>query len=326
MASLSARDTGDRTRKSRSLFYPSGPITARHTKGREWLLPDEPGQSKPLAWCKSGAPTYESRISSVPSTRGEVLPALIIPDSSRLACKAMRSLRRDLNGLLDSSKDGSNGQLSAVAALLTPGEKPGGQKKALKPREPDDLSDDELWESIGKSSGAGKLHKYIKFTPLAMRSKDADAVQLGHIGFRSGGANVSVAGAVGTNPRGNNPTVGMPGNAIDGMTNTKWIDMNKGKLIITFANPVHADEFCFTTAIDDIDRDPVSWRLEGSMDYVSWTTLHEQTSYATPMARKTSTPWFPLSQVSRSDLKTTAIAKLNTRRSHDDAGSMVSAR
>eukprot|EP00427_Karlodinium_veneficum_P064111 CAMPEP_0169345612 /NCGR_PEP_ID=MMETSP1017-20121227/21668_1 /TAXON_ID=342587 /ORGANISM="Karlodinium micrum, Strain CCMP2283" /LENGTH=312 /DNA_ID=CAMNT_0009441477 /DNA_START=133 /DNA_END=1068 /DNA_ORIENTATION=+ len=120
---------------------------------------------KGSVWPKSGPPTHEPRVRG-DGTPGEILPPLIdskLPAWATLSyaaksgsAKAIINLRRDLNGLLDATKDGHNGEISAFASLLTPGTKPGGQRKAPLLKTEDDLSDDELWETIGRTSGVSK--------------------------------------------------------------------------------------------------------------------------------------------------------------------------
>lgn len=112
----------DGTKKSKSLFWPAGPLTAKHTKAREGLLRPT-AECKQTVWAKSGPPTSEPRMcTSGParkrlpngeidetltisgdgprSQRGDALPPLI--DGSRPARQAqlaVQSLRRDLNTL-----------------------------------------------------------------------------------------------------------------------------------------------------------------------------------------------------------------------------------
>jgi len=117
---------------------------------------------KGVVWSKSGPPTHEPRARA----DGETLPPLIDAKQPAWAtlsyaaksgsAKAIINLRRDLNGLLDATKDGHNGEISGIASLLTPGTKPGGQRKAAQLKNDDDLSDDEIWETIGRTSGVSK--------------------------------------------------------------------------------------------------------------------------------------------------------------------------
>merc|ERR1719316_910724 len=82
--------------KSRSLFCPSGPLTAKHTKLRERLLPaGVPGLKDPV-WPKSGPPTTEPRVQ-----KAEVTPPLFEVHRPEVkVSSAVRDLRRDLVGLL----------------------------------------------------------------------------------------------------------------------------------------------------------------------------------------------------------------------------------
>ncbi|CAE7570640.1 unnamed protein product [Symbiodinium natans] len=77
--------------KRKKLFYPAGPLTARHTKKQEWLVPESES-----VWSKSGPPTSESR-----SLKGDVaLPLVNLNDPARKAGKACVEMRRDLNTLV----------------------------------------------------------------------------------------------------------------------------------------------------------------------------------------------------------------------------------
>eukprot|EP00928_Gymnodinium_smaydae_P081810 TRINITY_DN65267_c0_g1_i1.p1 TRINITY_DN65267_c0_g1~~TRINITY_DN65267_c0_g1_i1.p1 ORF type:complete len:178 (+),score=23.26 TRINITY_DN65267_c0_g1_i1:39-572(+) len=131
-------------RKPHSLFYPSGPITAKHTKNREWLHSAR-GDGDRLVWPKSGPPTHEAR----KNVLGEEVPPLL--DSKKpavLAGRAVVELRRDLNGLI---REGRKDPL-LITKLLQP--TIGYSDKEQKKREEkfEDVSDDELWEHVGRHS------------------------------------------------------------------------------------------------------------------------------------------------------------------------------
>lgn len=105
---------------------------------------------------------------------------------------------------------------------------------------------------------------------------------------------------VATNPGGgSNPSLDqhMAQNAIDGKPSTTWLDTNKQGLLVTFASPIHADEFSFTTAPSNPDHDPVSWRIDASRDCMSWVSLHTCVDCLAPLGRSIRTAWFPLLQV-----------------------------
>mmetsp|Transcript_59451 Transcript_59451/g.141636 ORF Transcript_59451/g.141636 Transcript_59451/m.141636 type:complete len:152 (+) Transcript_59451:55-510(+) len=124
-------------KKSLSLFWPSGPITAKHTKAREGLL-----EGKTPVWPKSGPPTTEARV-----YRGEVVPALFDGNvHARMAGKAVVSLKRDLNTLPST-------QVLRPASLLS------GPASARRSRPVEPVLDDvdDLWEALGNPSTAGVL-------------------------------------------------------------------------------------------------------------------------------------------------------------------------
>eukprot|EP00929_Paragymnodinium_shiwhaense_P089677 TRINITY_DN4982_c0_g1_i1.p2 TRINITY_DN4982_c0_g1~~TRINITY_DN4982_c0_g1_i1.p2 ORF type:complete len:174 (-),score=36.96 TRINITY_DN4982_c0_g1_i1:173-694(-) len=137
--------------KSKSLFWPSGPITAKFSKGREQLHKAD----DPLVWNKSGPPTHEVRVQ-----KGAEVPALIdAKNPARLAGKAVIELKRDLNSLMHKSKEG--GQTVMGRLLQPPGKSFTSKDEKRKESELDDWSDDELWESLGRPAGTsrGELKK-----------------------------------------------------------------------------------------------------------------------------------------------------------------------
>jgi hypothetical protein len=151
---------------------------------------------------------------------------------------------------------------------------------------------------------AGQLYRHFRFVPVTTRAENVEVVQLSEVVLRSGGihVNMSTATAIAAHPGSNAfPSLWKPSNAIDGMLTTKWADSFKGNLILTFPEPVHADEFYFATAPDLPEYDPCSWRIEGSNDYLFWDVLHDMTipagqNCATPTERSTPTPWYSLQQ------------------------------
>jgi hypothetical protein len=140
----------------------------------------------------------------------------------------------------------------------------------------------------------GKAWKWVKFTPEKLRDENsANSVQIAEILFRYKGDNVEALSA--ENPGGDTPSGEDASKAIDGDVNTKWLDFNKGYLRVKFKKLSRIDEFAFITAGDHPERDPVRWKLEGSVDDKEWETIQEQIlDYNTPYERDTSIPWIPL--------------------------------
>mmetsp|Transcript_37791 Transcript_37791/g.95812 ORF Transcript_37791/g.95812 Transcript_37791/m.95812 type:complete len:188 (-) Transcript_37791:77-640(-) len=137
--------------RNRSIFWPNGPVTARHTKNREWLLTSETLE-KPLVWNKSGPPTKEERMH-----RGEkTAPLLDAKCPVRLAGKAVCALRRDLNQDFGSKS-------TAVTTLFEPNLEPGRNfRHKEKENEYKDMSESELLEFVGMHPKADRGENLAK--------------------------------------------------------------------------------------------------------------------------------------------------------------------
>src|SRR5690606_18297030 len=139
-------------------------------------------------------------------------------------------------------------------------------------------------------------YRYYRFRPTALRDDgSADSVQLAELALFQGGVRQHALAV--TNPGGNNPVGEGPASADDANSATKWRDYNEGLLIYDMGANVEIDAYTITTASDAPERDPVRWRLEASLDGVTWDILDDQTEsdYATPLARLTATPSIPIS-------------------------------
>jgi len=135
--------------------------------------------------------------------------------------------------------------------------------------------------------------RYYRLRPTGLRSGQANSVQLSEVRFKNDAAFVSFSNAVAINPGGSNPYGMGPAMGIDGKVQTKWLDKQKGPLVIDFGTGTQASHFRFTTANDAEERDPVTWSIEGSNDTADWTVLQDQSiAYSTPTARGATTPWF----------------------------------
>lgn len=146
--------------------------------------------------------------------------------------------------------------------------------------------------------GAGTVTwRYYKFTPTKLRRFGANSVQLSEFEFRFGGEKTGTP--VASNPGGNNPDNETPAMAVDGDTGTKWLDFNKGPLVLDCGAPLPVNGYRWATANDADDRDPVRWTLEGSDDNLNWTLLDDRTdaNFPTPTDRWTFLPDFGLNQM-----------------------------
>ena len=106
----------------------------------------------------------------------------------------------------------------------------------------------------------------------------ANSVQLAEVTLY-GADQAWISGATASNPGGNNPGGEPPSAAADGFTdpltcpancNHKWLDFNKGDLVLTFDAAVEVASYDWMTANDAPSRDPTKWTLEGSNDGSSW--------------------------------------------------------
>jgi hypothetical protein len=62
------------------------------------------------------------------------------------------------------------------------------------------------------------------------------------------------------------------------------------------------------TANDSPERDPVSWRVEGSHDGANWVVVDEKTAYATTTDRNTYLPDFTIAPFAGPDITFSASA------------------
>ena len=140
---------------------------------------------------------------------------------------------------------------------------------------------------------AGKVsHQYFRFTPTKLRNNNAaNSVQLAEFEIFHQDQPLKVVTA--TNPGGSNPSAERPSDAIDGDLGTKWLDFEKGSLVLDFGRRVTADGYRWATANDALERDPVQWTLEGSDNNATWTLIDSRTGsdFPTPPGRF---EWLPL--------------------------------
>src|SRR4051812_30963690 len=67
-------------------------------------------------------------------------------------------------------------------------------------------------------------------------------------------------------------------NLVDGSDQTKWLVFDPtGWAAVELAQPVKVVQYALTSANDAPGRDPRDWKLEGSQDGTSWTTLDTRT-------------------------------------------------
>merc|ERR1711871_1201029 len=108
----------------------------------------------------------------------------------------------------------------------------------------------------------------------------ANSIQLSEIALYDADG-VYVPDATCSKPGGNNPGNEPPSHAYNQMAspNPKWLDFNKGDLVMDFGSAVTVASYDWMTANDAPDRDPTKWTLEGSNDGTTWTVVDD--TYAT---------------------------------------------
>ena len=130
------------------------------------------------------------------------------------------------------------------------------------------------------------VYRYFRFTPTLLRGgASADSVQISE--FQMLLEAVPLVATSAANPGGNSPGGENPSMAIDGNLNTKWLDFNKAPLVLDYGQPVTATAYRFATANDGTERDPVSWRLEGSQNGTTWELVDERANQTVTTDRKT---------------------------------------
>lgn len=147
-----------------------------------------------------------------------------------------------------------------------------------------------VWIAVHPISAAEKTHAWFRFTPLELRDDvNADSVQLSEIELRLGNDVIDLSSATFTNPGGDSPTGEEVENIADLDTGSKWLDFNRGPVVIQFPAAVTIDRYRLATANDSSERDPIQWTLEGSDDGDAWVLLDQRAAYPIPIARETYT-------------------------------------
>lgn len=128
--------------------------------------------------------------------------------------------------------------------------------------------------------------RYLRFTTLGLReienvNTNDDAVVIKEFQLWKDGEMIPAADAIATNPEGINwpggflPDGGFyPFYALDGDINTAWRDFNVLPLVIDYGRYVNPDSY--RLGVEANIFDPVSWRIETSVDGTVWSIVHEK--------------------------------------------------
>ena len=145
------------------------------------------------------------------------------------------------------------------------------------------------------ATAADYTYQYFRYTPTTLRGPGENSVQISELRFIDNGTPISVAGVIVTDPGGDSPGGEGPEKLIDGDTGSKWLNFNKvTPVVFEFTAPVTIDAYNFATANDSDNRDPISWKFEGSADGSSWVLLDVRTNFATTTNRQTYQSGFSL--------------------------------
>ncbi|MBM3862423.1 MAG: hypothetical protein FJ385_00505 [Verrucomicrobia bacterium] len=119
-------------------------------------------------------------------------------------------------------------------------------------------------------------YKYVRFTPTALRDPLSNTMQLAELQILSGTTRLVPQSTI---ANGSNKEL-----AIDGNVATLWTKSNYltgsspgAYYVMTFAQPAAITGYRLGTAPDSPQFDPVSWKLEGSLDGFIWVILDEVT-------------------------------------------------
>jgi Bacterial lectin len=143
------------------------------------------------------------------------------------------------------------------------------------------------------ASAAEKTYQYFRFEPTRISSGNTE-MQLAEFTFSLGGNLLNLNNNNGSgidvvpvaiNSGGQDPNGGEgPGKVGDGNLNTKWYTGNPltAPLNFAFNTPVTIDSYNWASANDSVEyfRSPISWRLYGSADNVSWDLLDSRSNVA----------------------------------------------
>jgi len=143
--------------------------------------------------------------------------------------------------------------------------------------------------------------RFVRFSPVQLRALTADdlfkpVAQLAEFTPYFHNTRTSLETASAYAPDGDFPPLESPAQAIDNDPGTKWLDFQSSAFTVEYADREKMDTFTLTTANDLDSRDPVGWRLEGSMDGTTYVLIHETSDAFTevPTARLTETQHFPI--------------------------------
>ena len=138
-------------------------------------------------------------------------------------------------------------------------------------------------------------YRYIRWTITNLTGPNPNSVQASQINLYIQNVlwTVPDASVSSTNPGGRNPVGEEPKNLVDGSVLKKWLDFNiisgssitQSIILIDLSVQKSVTGYNWYTANDVPQRDPISWKLEGSTDSSSWVLLDSVQNYPTTDTR-----------------------------------------
>jgi hypothetical protein len=137
-------------------------------------------------------------------------------------------------------------------------------------------------------------YRYYRFVPTTLREPGDNMVQISEFQMLLNGSRI--AGATASETPSDSPGGEGPAEGNDNNVGSKWLNFSNtsARLILDFGTTTNVNGYRWATASDSDGRDPVSWRVEGSHDNITWAVLDTQTNYSVPTARETYLPNFVL--------------------------------
>jgi len=128
-------------------------------------------------------------------------------------------------------------------------------------------------------------YKFLRFRPLKTRNPTNASVHVSKFTFFLDGKPISLVKGKVSNPMGT--WEGSITDVTGAGFKSGWSDDHKSTLLFAFPDAIALDGYSFTTTIPEngLQGDPISWKLEGSLNSTYWTTLDVQTNFPTPVER-----------------------------------------
>eukprot|EP00930_Biecheleria_cincta_P091064 TRINITY_DN8056_c0_g1_i1.p1 TRINITY_DN8056_c0_g1~~TRINITY_DN8056_c0_g1_i1.p1 ORF type:complete len:899 (-),score=157.83 TRINITY_DN8056_c0_g1_i1:432-3101(-) len=162
------------------------------------------------------------------------------------------------------------------------------------------ISGQQVWSSTKAGS------TFFRFVVEHTRGNNGAGTQLAELMFWEKGQHLTLDDATIYSDQ-SSPQHESPAKAVDRNSETKWYTGHSpgASMVLQVPQVVRPDQFGFVTANDAPERDPIMWKLDGSIDGMNWIAMHVQSSpYSTPETRMTATESFQLSEEWKSSSQT----------------------